>query len=203
MGLRDEEYLIFGYGSLIWKPPIHAVEATPGFIKGYVRRFWQASEDHRGTPEQPGRVVTLVPYVEWREFVDDHHTPEDEVCWGMVYRMDPLYTDKVKDYLDFREKNGYSVDSVDVYEHLGDAEPKFRGVTVYIGTSTNPQFVGPQSTEELAGVISKTIGPSGPNKEYLYQLAESLRQLSPESKDVHVWELEAACKALEGNERVL
>jgi len=193
------EFAIFGYGSLIWKPPPHTLSQKPGFIRGYVRRFWQASEDHRGTPEHKGRVVTLVSYKEWQTFGDHHHVPEDEVTWGMVYIIDPAYVDKVKAYLDLREKNGYTVDKVDVYAHVADTKPMFKGVTVYVGTSQNPQFVGPEDTSTLADIIYKTVGPSGPNKDYLYQLAESLRQLSPESKDLHVWELEAACKALESS----
>jgi hypothetical protein len=46
---------IFGYGSLIFKPPPFNLDSTPGYIKGFVRRFAQESHDHRGTDEYPGR----------------------------------------------------------------------------------------------------------------------------------------------------
>ena len=39
---------------------------------------------------------------------------------------------------------------------------------------------------ELAEHIRKSHGPSGGNKEYLYELYQSLEQLCPESKDNHV-----------------
>ena len=51
---------VFGYGSVIWKPAFEFVESVPATLSGYTRRFWQGSPDHRGTPEEPGRVVTLV-----------------------------------------------------------------------------------------------------------------------------------------------
>lgn len=50
---------IFGFGSLVHTPGFEHGEVVDGLIKGYRRVWWQNSTDHRGTPEAPGRVVTL------------------------------------------------------------------------------------------------------------------------------------------------
>lgn len=90
-----------------------------------------------------------------------------------------------------------------MYSSGESGKPVVARAVVYIGTHENPAFVGPmESIDALAQHIYQSRGPSGENKDYLYQLAEALRELSPESKDRHVWDLEEKVRELERRDTI-
>ncbi|KAH8111453.1 ChaC-like protein [Phellopilus nigrolimitatus] len=195
---EPKPYIVFGYGSLIWKPPPHAIKQTPGFLKGYVRRFAQKSHDHRGTPENPGRVVTLIHKEDWDRFSASDAFPEEDIVWGIAYTLDPVHAEDVRKYLDYREKDGYTIEYVDVFGiENGQEKVVISGATTYVGKPENPSFIGSQTIEDLAQRIFSSVGPSGKNMDYLYELAGSVRKLAPESFDSHLFALEKRVKELD------
>ncbi|KAF4671548.1 hypothetical protein FOL47_001472 [Perkinsus chesapeaki] len=83
---RKDIRIIFGYGSIMWRPALDYTNSFPAKVKGFVRRFWQSSVDHRGTPTYPGRVATLLrcedlPVTSAR----DRDEGEHDGVWGMAY----------------------------------------------------------------------------------------------------------------------
>jgi len=162
-----DEIWLFGYGSLIYKVDFPFAESAPAYISGWQRRFWQGSHDHRGTPENPGRVLTLIKEPNSR-------------CFGIAYRVSL----DVFDHLDHREKNGY-LRSVQTLRFLNGEE---RLGVVYIGKPDNPAYLGEAPVDEIAQQIFGSVGPSGPNSEYVHRLAEALRHFGEE--DEHVFEID-------------
>jgi cation transport protein ChaC len=57
---------VFGYGSLCWRIDDEYEELLTARVHGWRRRMAQKSCDHRGTPEAPGVVATMMPESEWR-----------------------------------------------------------------------------------------------------------------------------------------
>ena len=131
----------------------------------------------------------------WEQLTDHHGSAPDKV-WGVAYRITPDRVAEVKEYLDIREINGYTIHYTP-FHPAADVDaallpPKHRGpirTLVYIGTPDNEQFVGPQDPQQLAEHIYRSEGPSGLNRDYLWGLEAALDELSPESGDRHVSDL--------------
>ena len=171
----QEAHWVFGYGSLIYKVDFPFLQREVATLRGWQRRFWQGSHDHRGTPSAPGRVVTLI-------------RAPSALCRGVAYRVD----ESVFEHLDHREKNGYERHRTRLYlDHL---EESVTG-TFYVAGEGNPAFLGPANVAAIAAHIAHSHGPSGSNADYLLALAEALREL--DEHDEHVMALEREILALE------
>ena len=170
--LDDADLWLFGYGSLIWKADFDYQLRKPASLSGWQRRFWQGSHDHRGTPDNPGRVVTLI-----RE--------PAATCVGMAYLISANKVAAVLEHLDFREKNGYERFDAPI----SFLDPKDSEVTalVYIATPDNFAHLGPAPDEAIAEQIANSVGPSGSNREYLLELHRALGDL--DARDAHISQL--------------
>ncbi|KAI8642431.1 ChaC-like protein-domain-containing protein [Parasitella parasitica] len=85
---------VFGYGSLIWKPPIHYEQKQIGYIKNYVRRFWQTIESVEG---------------------------HDKVTWGVAFKIPSDDVEATRAYLDHREKALVYIGTTDNEAYVGPA----------------------------------------------------------------------------------
>jgi len=147
---------VFGYGSLIWRPDFEFTDVREGWLPDRSRRFWQGSPDHRGTPQAPGRVVTLVP---------------GGRCWGRLYRV----PEHVLAHLDHREKAGYVLEIA----RVADVE-----ALVYRAAEGNPSWLGPAPLRQMADEVRTRIGPSGTNLEYVLRLDQALAEAGIEDPAV-------------------
>ena len=105
----------------------------------------------------------------------------DAVCVGAAYRVD----EAVFEHLDHREKNGYERVSLAmqlVREARSEAEA-VNGVT-YIAAPGNLAYLGPADIDDMAAQIARSSGPSGSNRDYLFQLAAALNDLGVEDRHV-------------------
>lgn len=151
---------IFGYGSLMWRPGFAFEEKAVARLAGFRRVFWQGSPDHRGTPERPGRVVTLV-------------SDANSVCEGLAFRTSFDGRCDMLAQLDRREQGGYARTCVTL--RLTDGR-QIQALT-YVGDAANPHFLGPQPLPQMARHIGASHGPSGANVDYLLCLVRTLRGL--------------------------
>ncbi len=136
------------------------MEQHVAWLSGYRRVLWQASPDHRGVPDAPGRVATLAREPSAR-------------CGGMAFRLPARQRDDILSALDEREQGGYDREIVTV----ALADGRRVGALTYIGWPDNPWYLGPAPPAQLRAHIAASHGPSGANTDYVVSLARELERL--------------------------
>lgn len=135
----------------------------------------------------------------------------EDVVYGVAYKIADHQRDEVIKHLDYREKNGYVRHSVTFYpismmhseqEKHGNGENKkvIKNIVIYVATEDNDSFAGHRNDiNDIVNQILEAHGPSGSNREYVYRLADAMRELFPHHYDDHLYDLEKLLKERENS----
>lgn len=127
--------------------------------------------------------------------------------WGTVYQLAGSIEEQLKTlaYLEWREKQYDRREQVAIWGY-GDGDESneqqakilIESALCYIATGcsqANPNYLGPAPLPQVAQQIATCVGPSGPNYEYLFKLADAIRAI-PHARDEELFVLEKKVKEL-------
>ena len=105
----------------------------------------------------------------------------------------------VRHVLDVREKDGYTI--IDTAFYPTDPEQNEKRCYTYMAHSDNPFWAGEAPLDRMAEQIARAHGPSGTNREYLFQLATAIRNITPVI-DEHLFTLEQRVQDIVANDEL-
>lgn len=156
-----EQFWIFGYGSLMWRPGFEFLASEPALVHGWHRRLCVYSYVHRGTPEQPGLVLGL---------------DRGGSCHGLAFQVAPERWDDTITYLRAREQ----VTSV----YLEKRKPvrllesgRMVEATTYVVDRDHHQYAGVLQDEDLLRHVASGQGVSGHCIDYVMSTVDHLRAM--------------------------
>ncbi|HUP96677.1 MAG TPA: gamma-glutamylcyclotransferase [Usitatibacter sp.] len=155
---KGTPFWIFAYGSLMWNPQFAWDARHVATIRGYHRAFRVWSRINRGTPENPGLVLTL---------------EMGGSCRGLIYRIEP---DRVQEEMALIWKREMT---------FGSYRPKWLNCIVGGDTIRALAFTVNRACSGYAGqipievvveAIASAKGRYGPAHDYLFKTTETLRE---------------------------
>jgi cation transport protein ChaC len=158
--IDPNNFWVFGYGSLMWRPGFQFVERVPAKLNGFQRDMCLISIHYRGTKEKPGMVCGLSPGGE---------------CDGIAFRVAPSDVEQVIGYLDDRELISY----IYIPRHLEIELQNGRRVIAraYVADSQHQQFAGNWPLDKKIAHVKQGIGSEGTSVEYLANIVSHLHEL--------------------------
>jgi cation transport protein ChaC len=151
-------FWIFAYGSLMWNPKFTYDACHAATIRGYHRSFRLWSRINRGTPENPGLVLTL---------------ERGGSCRGLVYRIAPDLVQEQMNLIWKREMNYDSYRPRWLNCAVGGEKMKALCFTVNRRCSG---YTGEIPEEVMVEAIASAAGRYGPAYEYLFKTTETLHE---------------------------
>lgn len=157
---RMNDFWVFGYGSLMWRPGFAHVETMRARLHGYRRSLCIYSHVHRGTPDQPGLVLGL---------------DAGGSCLGIAFRVPGDMTDEVMVYLREREMSN------NVYHEkwlrLRLADGRDVQAVAYVADRRHIQYAGSLKAADAAAIVATAQGDSGANVDYVSNTLAHLRNM--------------------------
>jgi cation transport protein ChaC len=162
-----ENFWVFGYGSLMWRPGFPYLECRPALLRGWHRAFCVYSRHYRGTREKPGLVLGL---------------DRGGACRGRAFLVAADDGAGVCDYLHEREMIS------GVYEprwvEVDTPEGRLRAAA-YIADRGHEQYAGKLPEAELVRLILQGVGKAGTNIEYIENTVRHLDELGIAESALH------------------
>lgn len=156
---EGEAVWLFAYGSLIWNPQCHFVESVPAYLKGWRRSFCMRLMAGRGSPEQPGRMLSLAPGGETQglalRFTEESLEQELLMVW-------------------LREMVGgtYQPD----WAELSLADGRRAKAIIFRAKPNCPLHEEDDSIETISPLIAQAHGVLGSNHDYVIRLNDTLEE---------------------------
>jgi cation transport protein ChaC len=105
----------------------------------------------------------------------------DCLQWGVAYRLAGSHEQQQEtlQYLEWREKQYDRRVHVDIFTRSSGYTPAVQGALVYLATDgpQNVNWLGPAPLQDIAQQVATAAGPSGPNYEYVFSLADAMRKV--------------------------
>jgi cation transport protein ChaC len=167
----NEEFWVFAYGSLIWRPGFDFLERRHARLVGGHRALCVYSFVHRGSPEKPGLVFGL---------------DRGGNCRGIAYRVAPAKRSATIKYLRAREQ------VTRVYREAWrrvwlDDDPKASvHALCYIVDRGHRQYAGRLGLAEQLHYARQGHGRSGACRDYVLAAVKELEVLGIRDPDLHM-----------------
>ncbi len=152
-----QDFFVFAYGSLMWRPDFPFAEIEPAILHGYHRAFCITSTHYRGSVERPGLVLGL---------------DRGGKCIGRLYRIAAKDAPEVAEYLHQRELVTGCYVPKRVTLRLPE-ERRQQGIA-YVADRAHYQYAGKLSDADAARIIRHAVGVVGSNREYLRNTVQHL-----------------------------
>lgn len=174
----QDDFWVFGYGSLMWRPGFAYLRASKARLVGFQRAFCIYSTHHRGNELRPGLVLGL---------------DRGGTCQGVAYLVAASRRHETIGYLREREQISGVYRETEVPIQLAhDNGPEVPAIA-YVVERAHPSYAHRLPFAKQVEIIRGANGLSGPNIEYLVNTAEHLREL-----DIRDRNLERLASAMGG-----
>lgn len=158
----SEDFWVFGYGSLMWRPGFEFIEQRPARLNGAHRALCVISHFHRGSPDAPGLVLGL---------------DRGGSCRGVAFRVAPKLREPTVAYLREREQvTSVYLERMRLVDLL-DGDRNRVSALCYLVDRGHTQYSGTMNREEQLRYVERGHGKSGANTDYVLATVEALHEL--------------------------